>query len=93
MNPKNYSSFLVWFNELSFRKHEKRAHDCFIESAVFRLNIACFKWVCGVRDLLFEDNSLRMREVVDYVMRTSGTAASSAVAYPTNFMPVVMLPI
>ena len=64
-----------------------------IESVVFRLHIACFKWVCGVRDLLFEDNSLRIREVVDYVTRTSGIAASSAVAYPTNFVSVVMLPI
>lgn len=93
MNPKNDSSFLVWLNELSLRKHEKRTHDCFIESVVFRLNIACFKWVFGVRDLLFEDKRLRMREVVDYLTRTSGAAASSAVAYPTNFMPVVMLPI
>ena len=65
----------------------------FIKSVVFSLIIVCFKLVSGVRDLLFEDTSLRIREVVDYLTRTSGAAASSAVAYPTNFMPVVMLPI
>ena len=65
----------------------------FIKSVVFSLIIVRFKLVCGVRDLLFEDTSLRIREVVDYLTRTSGAAASSAVACPTNFIPVVMLPI
>ena len=44
----------------------------FIKSVVFSLIIVRFKLVCGVRDLLFEDTSLRIREVVDYLTRTSG---------------------